>query len=331
MGHWITKFAKPNLGLSQFLVIALVAGLCALAYTGYLDTIREFLNQEHYAVKFGKYSITPYKILSILTTVILIIWITSIATGVAERMIQNMKRVRTANRMILIKIAQILIYFIAFMVGLDVLGIDLTALTVLSGAVGIGLGFGLQKIASNFISGLILVFEKTVRVGDMIELDDGTTGYVRRAGARFTLLETFDAKEIMIPNEDFITSRVINWTFTSNKSRIEIPVGVSYDSDIELAQKLMLEAVREHPLCGKDPEPVCFLREFADNSVNFLLYFFIDDVTKGRYVVQSEVMFSIWKKFKEHNIGIPYPQRDLHIKNLADLKNVLTSRNDDNG
>ncbi|WP_051548241.1 mechanosensitive ion channel family protein [Sneathiella glossodoripedis] len=118
----------------------------------------------------------------------------------------------------------------------------------------------------------------------------------------------------MIPNEDFITNRVTNWTFTNPKGRVEILIGVSYNSDIEFARELILQAATENERCSKDPAPQCYLREFADSSVNFLLYFWVDDVTEGRFEPQSDVMRAIWRKFKEHNIEIPFPQRDVHIK-----------------
>jgi len=215
---------------------------------------------------------------------------------------------------LVLKLAQIVIYLVAFLVGLDFVGIDLTTLTVFSGAVGIGLGFGLQKIASNFISGLIILMEKSIEEGDLIELSDGTFGYIRRASARYTLVETFDSKEIRVPNEDLITSRVVNWTFSNSSARIEIELGVAYDSDIDLAHDLILAAAREHPRCVIKPEPACFLRSFGDSSVNFILHFWVEDVTLGRWPTQSEVMFSIWRKFKDNGIEIPFPQRDLHIK-----------------
>ena len=212
------------------------------------------------------------------------------------------------------KALQILIYFIAFQVGMNFLGIDLTALAVFSGALGIGIGFGLQKITSNFISGIIILFEKTVQNDDLIELNDGTLGFIRNTGSRASLIETYDGKEVMVPNEDLITNRVINYTHSNKKARITINIGVSYDCDIKKAQELILEAASEHPKTAKEPEPLCFLREFADSSVNFLLLFWINDVIDGRYGPQSDVLFSIWEKFKENNIEIPYPQRDIHIK-----------------
>jgi small-conductance mechanosensitive channel len=197
---------------------------------------------------------------------------------------------------------------------MNFLGIDLTALAVFSGALGIGIGFGLQKVTSNFISGIIILFEKTVQNDDLIELNDGTLGFLRNTGSRASLIETYDGKEVMVPNEDLITNRVINYTHSNKKARIKINIGVSYDCDLEKAQKLILEAAEEHPRTTKDPEPLCFLEEFADSSVNFILLFWVNDVIEGRYGPRSDVLFSIWNKFKENNIEIPYPQRDIHIK-----------------
>jgi len=192
--------------------------------------------------------------------------------------------------------------------------IDLTTLKIFSGALGIGLGFGLQKIASNFISGIILLMEKSVEQDDLVEMGDGTTGFIRRSSARFTVIETFDGKEVMVPNEDFITNRVVNWTYSDTKGRIEIPIGVAYGSDIQKAHDLILEAATENPLCISDPAPFCYLRNFGDSSVDFILHLWIADVTGGRWKTQSQVMFEIWRKFKANEIEIPFPQRDLHLK-----------------
>ena len=204
--------------------------------------------------------------------------------------------------------------------GLDVLGIDLTAFAVVGGAIGIGIGFGLQKITSNFISGLILLFEKSVEEGDLIELNDGTIGYVRSTGARYTLIETFESREIMIPNEDFITNRVTNWTFSNSQGRIEINIGVAYGSDLDQVSEILINAAKEHPRCSKQPAADSFLVDFGDNSINFTLYFWVDDIVEGLKRPKSDVLFSIWRKFKDNNIEIPFPQRDVHIKNPEAIK-----------
>jgi small-conductance mechanosensitive channel len=255
-----------------------------------------------------------------LITIIMFFLLTGIISEFGEKRIKAIKGIHSSNKALINKAFHIFVYFIGFLIGLNVLGIDLTAFAIFGGAIGIGIGFGLQKITSNFISGLILLFEKSIENGDMIELSDGTYGLIRKTSARYTLLETFEGREMMIPNEDFIINRVTNWTFNNRKGRLEINVGIAYESDMEKAMELILEAAREHPRCIDDPEPTCYLKEFADSSVNFMLFFWVADVSKGRYRAKSDVMLSIWKKFKEHNITIPFPQRDIYIKNAEALK-----------
>ena len=273
-----------------------------------------FLDSEVFAFYFGETRISAYQITKALITIIILFWITGIFSEFGERRISNLQKIKPSNKSLITKAFQILIYLIAFLIGLDIIGVDLTTLAIFSGAVGIGVGFGLQKITSNFISGIILLFEKSIETEDLVELTDGTYGFVRHTGARYTLIETFDGKEIMIPNEDFITSRVTNWTFSNNHGRVEIIIGVSYDSDIEKARELILEAAVEHPRCIADPEPACYLTDFGDSSVNFLLYFWVSDVTEGRFEPRSDVLRNIWRKFAQHEITIPFPQRDIHIK-----------------
>ena len=153
-----------------------------------------------------------------------------------------------------------------------------------------------------------------------IRFADEIAGTVRYAGTKFmqAVFEDLDNNAVgVVPNEDFITSRVINWTFSNTRGRVEIPIGVSYQSDIEKAHDLILEAARENPRCIKDPEPKCFLRGYGDSSVDFLLHFWVEDVTQGRWEPQSDVLFAIWNKFKANGIEIPFPQRDIHIKSPA--------------
>jgi len=323
MTQWLKTVVKPGRILEPFLVFGILLGLSLLSHFGYLDLVREALDRKAYAVQFGKYSFTPYDMLDTLITLALIIWVSSIVSGLGEQVITGLPRVRLADKAILTKIVQIFVYFIAFVVALDMLGIDLTAFAVLGGAIGIGLGFGLQKIASNFVSGLILVFEKSMRVGDLVQMTDGIIGYIRHAGARYTRIETFDGKEVMIPNEDFITGRVINWTYSNKKARVEVKVSVSYLSDLERVRQIMLDCAIAHSRCVDDPPPACFVREFGDNGVQLLLLFFVGDVTDGLYGPQSDVMLSIWKKFQEEGIDIPFPQRDMNIRNLKELKDML--------
>lgn len=312
--------------LKHILVITLIGSILALGYLGKLTPIINILDSDELAMTVGNFRISVYIVIKMLLALILIVWAARTTSDFAKKRIRNMHSISRGNKELLIKGFQIMLYVICFLVALDVIGIDLTALTVFSGAVGIGLGFGLQKITSNFISGLILLVEKSIEVDDLVELTDGISGYVRNTGARYTLLETFDGREVMIPNEDFITSRVINLTYSSNIARVQVDVGVSYKSDLEIAHRLMVEAAKAHPMALKDPEPSCFLRTFGDSAVNFTLYFWIADVTQGRYAPQHDVMMSIWNSFKKHQIEIPYAQREVTIHYAKEKNSKITKK-----
>lgn len=320
MKNMFMRFLKPRAWVSKLLVVLLLAVFLGLGFLDYLEPIRVFLDADNLSFYVGDMRFSAYLLVKALFSLVLIFWLANIASHFVETHVRSLSTIKSSNRAIITKTLQILIYFAAATIGLNVLGFDLTTLTIFSGAVGIGVGFGLQKISSNFISGIILLFEKSIEDDDLVELADGTVGFIRRTGARYTLLETHDGKEMMIPNEDFITSHVTNWTYSNTKGRIDIHIGVSYDSDIERAMELIIDAAKSHSRCIDDPAPVCVMREFADNSINLLLQFWVADVTQGRYGPQSDVMRIIWRSFKENNIQIPFPQRDVHIKSSEIVK-----------
>jgi len=313
LNNLIKLLIIPRPFLAWLLLLLSASWIVFLASQGYLDPLIAVLDSENLSFYLGDVRLSAYLLIKSLAIVLTFFWVSSISLDFIETKIERVTTISSNYRALLIKVIQFGVYLFFILFALKIIGIDLTAFAVLGGALGIGIGFGLQKITSNYISGIILLLEKTIEAGDVVELDDGTFGFVRHNKARYTLIETFNGKEIMVPNEDFITNRVINWTYSNTKARIEITVGVSYKSDIEKAQALLLEAALEHPRCALEPKAECFLREFADSSVNFLLYVWINDVTEGRYRTQSEVMFAIWKKFKENDISIPFPQRDVHL------------------
>jgi len=315
-----TTLLKPRAWIAKLLLAILIVVFFALGFSGQLQPIREFLDSDAMAFNVGDIRFSAYLIAKAITIIVILFWMASIFAEFGEKKIKTLRKIKASNRALITKGVQILVYFIAFLIALDIIGIDLTAFAVVGGAIGIGIGFGLQKITSNFISGLILLFEKSVEEGNLVELDDGTTGFVRSTGARYTLIETFENRELMIPNEDFITKRVTNWTFSNTQGRIDINVGVSYGSDLDKVSELIVKAAKEHPRCSKNPEAECYLVDFGDSSINFALYFWVDDIIEGRKRPRSDVLFSIWRKFKENNIEIPFPQRDLHIKNPERLK-----------
>jgi small-conductance mechanosensitive channel len=315
MNKFWALLLKPQVWIAKVLLVLLLVGFISLEFLDYLQPIKLFLDSEDLSFSIGETRFSAYLMIKAIITIIMFFLLTGIVSDFGEKRIKSIKGIHSSNKALINKAFHIFIYFIGFMIGLNVLGIDLTAFAIFSGAIGIGIGFGLQKITSNFISGLILLFEKSIENGDMVELSDGTYGLIRKTSARYTLLETFEGREMMIPNEDFIINRVTNWTFNNRKGRLQIDIGVAYESDIEKARELILEAAKEFPGSIDDPKPACYLKEFADSSVNFMLFFWLADVSKGRYQAKNDVMLSIWKKFKENNISIPYPQRDIHIKN----------------
>ena len=286
--------------------------IAALSILGILDNTISAM--DGLGFKIGDFRLSVLSIFQSIISVVLFVSAAFFLSSFLDKRLQKTTDISVTARVLISKVIKFALIRIAGLIGITSAGIDLSVLAVFGGALGIGIGFGLQKVTSNFISGIIILFEKTVQNDDLIELNDGTLGFIRNTGSRASLIETYDGKEVMVPNEDLITNRVINYTHSNKKARITINIGVSYDCDIKKAQELILEAANEHPKTAKNPEPLCFLREFADSSVNFLLLFWINDVIDGRYGPQSDVLFSIWEKFKENNIEIPYPQRDIHIK-----------------
>lgn len=310
VAHYSWHFSRSKLVYAGTLCVSY-----ALWYANQKNILKpgiDYINQ--YSLKLGGVQITPVGFIKVIATLAFFVWVTGFISDQVKTYIRKIKHIRANTKEILYKFFDISLYFIAILLVLNILGINLSTLTVIGGALSVGIGFGLQKITSNFISGLILLFEKTIEVDDLIEMDNGVYGFVKRLGSRYTIVETFDGKEILIPNEDFMTNRVTNWTFSNKMGRVEIRVGVSYKSDIKKAQALMLEAASQYPLCLKEPPPKCFLQNFGDSSVDFVLFFYIGDVTVGRLEPQSDVMMAIWEKFKHHDIEIPFPQRDIHIK-----------------
>ncbi|RAP39018.1 mechanosensitive ion channel protein MscS [Candidatus Marinamargulisbacteria bacterium SCGC AAA071-K20] len=284
----------------------------------FIKTIAQTLHEsllilDTYSISLGTFRLSIHGLLKIAIVVVFIMWGRRLISAYIHRLMAKVIK-NNSNLALTTKIIDSVLYFIVVMIMLRVLGLNLTAFAVFGGAFGIGIGFGLQKITSNFISGLILLTEKSIEVGHLIELDKNIYGWVRKLSARYTLVETFDGKEVMIPNEEFIINRVQNLTFSNTKARIEIKIGVSYDSDIKKAKTLLVEAASEHQKCLQSPAPECYLTDYGDSSVNFILFFWISDISNWEYGPKSDVLFTIWEKFKNNQIKIPFPQRDIHIK-----------------
>lgn len=293
---------SENKSVARFIVVMLVP-ILFLRIVGLFQPTAAYLDTLDFTI--GKLRLSVYVLLKGGVALTILLWLTGIILSAGEQYIRKMQSISFNAKELLIKFFEIITYGIVFLVTLNVMGVDLTALAVFGGALGVGIGFGLQKITSNFFSGIILLAEKSIKTNDVIEIDNGITGTVKRLGARAILVETGDGREILIPNEDFITSKVTNWTYSHTRGRIEIKVGISYDSDITKARELMLMVAAENERCLNEPKPECFVAEFGDNAIKLALYFWVENIAKGRQKPKSQVMLAIWQKFAENNIKIP--------------------------
>ena len=266
-------------------------------------------------VTFGETNINLLGVLKGMVLCIVLFWLAFALSGRIEKQLSR-SSLSYSIRTLLTKFFKILLFTLAIMVTLSAIGVDLTALAVLGGALGVGIGFGLQTITSNFISGIILLIDKSIKQGDLIEVS-GVEGYVRRLNIRSTTIETFSGQEVTVPNETLITSNLTNFTMNNRRARVEIHVGVAYGSDYALVKELLLKAAISHPRCMSEPKPACYMREFADSSVNFRVQFWVADVVEGRLGPQSDVMFEITRLFDEHSIEIPFPQRDVNLRQMG--------------
>lgn len=247
----------------------------------------------------------------------IIFWLGRWSNDQSAQYIQAQEEMRPATKQLAVKATEIAIFGAAFLVLMNILGISLTSLAVLGGAIGVGLGFGLQKIAANFISGIILLLEGQATVGDYVELDDGNSGTIVKTTARAMFLETFDGRWIVVPNEDFITTRVINYSDQGSANRYEAPFSVSYDTDINRVPAIIEAAVSELDFVLQDPEaPDCELRGFGDSGVDFAVEFWVNGIDDGKNKFTPRVLFAIWNALKANDIEIPYPHRVVKLMGL---------------
>ncbi|MFC1858486.1 mechanosensitive ion channel family protein [Thermodesulfobacteriota bacterium] len=234
-------------------------------------------------------------------------------SNLMEKRIKDLDGLTPSAQVLLTKALKITLLATAVVIALSGLGINLSAFAFFGGAIGVGIGFGLQKVVSNLISGVILLLDKSIKPGDVIELGE-TYGRIQSLGARYVSVVTRDGTEYLIPNEDLITQRVINWSFSNDLVRLKISVGVSYDTDVHEAIRLVVEAARGIPRVLDDPQPICQLKDFGDNSIDLELRIWIADPGNGLANVSSDLRIAIWESFEENNIEIPFPQRDVYIK-----------------
>ena len=294
--------------------------VAALSIFGVLDDTVVIL--ETLSVTLGEVRISALLVIKSLVICSLLVWAALAASRLLDGQLASNEDLTPSVRVLVGKVVRIALLLIAVLTAFNVVGIDLTALAVFSGALGLGIGFGLQKIVSNLISGIILLLDKSIKPGDVIEIEtvSGTTyGWVEHLGARYTSVRTRDGIDTLFPNETFIATPVTNWSHGHTRVRQKLDVGVSYDTDVERAIELCLEAASEKERILSYPEPKCLLIGFGDSSINLQLRYWLSDPQSGIRNIASEVYLSIWKKFREENIEIPFPQRDLHIRSAENI------------
>jgi small-conductance mechanosensitive channel len=299
----------PFLKLLGRYVMLPIAALYAL---GVLDVATARLTAMQ--VTFGNIQFSAMALVRGLIAGGFLFWLGRWSNEQSSAFFSKQEEMRPSLRQLIIKVIEFAIFATAFLLLMNIMGINLSALAVIGGAIGVGLGFGLQKIASNFISGVILLVEGQATVGDFVELDGGEAGTIVKMTARAAILETFDGRWIVVPNEDFITTRVVNYSDSGSANRYEAPFSVSYDTDINTIPDIINAAVSKLPFVLDDPEgPDCELVGFGDSGIDFAVEYWVNGMDDGRNKYKSHVLFAVWNALKEHNIEIPYPHRTVQL------------------
>lgn len=271
---------------------------------------------ENISFHFGKQEISLLTVgetaLWIVATVLLTLWLSRLA----EERVMATQRMQMTLRVMLAKLLRPVLVLIALLLLLPAVGIDLTALSVFGGALGVGIGFGLQKIASNYISGFIILLDHSVKIGDIVTIEKHS-GRLNKMTARYVVVRSADGTEVIIPNETVITSTVINHSYSDTQMRVTVPVQISYGSDLDTAKRLLLEAARAQARVLQAPEPRVIITAFADNGINLELGVWIQDPELGGAALRSDIYYAIWREFKAHGIEIPYPQREVRLLGAA--------------
>ncbi len=302
--------SDPFLKLLGRYIALPVAGLYVI---GVLDPIVAALDATR--VSLGTINFSALAIIRAVIAGSILFWLGRWSAETGTTYIRSQETIRVPTRELAAKAFELAIFMAVGLILLNIMGLDLSALALLGGAIGVGLGFGLQKIASNFISGIILLLEGQATVGDFVELDGGESGTIIKMGARATILETFDGKWIVVPNEDFITSRIVNWSDSGSAKRYEVEFSVSYDTDINEIPKIVGPAVAKHPSVLSEPEePDVELAGFGDSGVDFVVEFWVEGIDDGPNKYTSEVRFLIWNALKDAGVEIPFPQREIRYR-----------------
>ncbi|MEL6869591.1 MAG: mechanosensitive ion channel domain-containing protein [Pseudomonadota bacterium] len=295
--------------------------LATLHVFGLLDDVSGYLDGVSLTV--GDIRISLYVLLRTIIFGAVLFWLGRASSNAGKQAIRKQQRLDIGTREVLAKLFEIALFVVVFLLLLQVMGINLTALAVFGGALGVGLGFGLQQIASNFISGLIILLDRSVTIGDYIEMEDGKAGTLRELTMRYGILETFDGKDVMVPNEKFITAQYVNWTHKDPHQRYALELSVAYSTDLDLLFDNIRKTCGDHPqvLSGsevpKAMRPDAEIAAFGESGIDILVEFWMAGIDDGENRVGADLLHSIWRSIQEHGMQIPFPQREVRIVNPA--------------
>lgn len=313
----IRAFVQHNFAASLFRWIGLP--ILALHLLGLLSTVISALQEMSLDV--GNVSISVYGVVRVLIFGSFLFWLGRASNNFGKAVIRKQASLDVPTKEVFSKLFEVGLFCIVILLLLNVMGVNLTTLAVFGGAVGVGLGLGLQSIASNFISGIIILLDRSLTVGDFVELDDGQKGFVREFKMRYAVLETYDGKDILVPNEKFISSLMVNWTHKDPKQRYRIDFSVPYATDVRAMVEFIKEAVAEHPqvISGMDvpfeERPDCEIDSFGDSGINMFVEFWMIGIDDGKNRVGGDLLLTIFETLREHGIEIPFPQREVRILN----------------
>ena len=301
---------------SERLFTMAIWGWVILDVTDLADPVIELLKQVDFTM--SKQRIDLWMLIHgsvmVCVTLLLALWIASLI----ERRLSAAENMDANVRGVLVRLAKALLLTVALLTSLTLIGIDVTALSVFSGALAVGLGFGLQKIASNYVSGFIILLDRSIRLGNLVSIDATTTGTVTQISTRYTVLNTLGGTDVIIPNEYLVNNIVRNQSFVDTRVRATVAVQVAYDTDLEKVMQLMVEAAKQQARVLSDPAPVALLIEFADSGINLELGFWVSDPEAGLGLLRSDISLAIWRSFCEHKVEIPFPQREVRIIGKAE-------------
>lgn len=289
--------------------------IAALSVIDQLQPALELLDSDQVAIVLGGLRLTPLLLIKAGALLILALWLTNIASNFAESRITRSTDLTPSIQVLLVKMIRMGLMVIAIAIALSAVGINLSALAVFTGAAGVGIGLGLQKIVANFISGIILLADKSVKPGDLVTIGD-SSGRISAMKTRYISVAAGDGREFLIPNEDLVTQKVVNWTYTDKNTLVKVLFGTNYDADPRLVCKLAIEIAAAAPRGIKNKPPNCLLTEFAEAGMKFSLTFWIAD-PDGMDNVKSDVMLALWDAFKREGIRVPYPVREIRIRGGA--------------